>query len=78
VVVSADLRRPRLEQYFGIPAATTGLTTVLALSRHAAAVTGGDEADEVRHHLSSVLLLTGTDGLVVLPSGPVPPTPPRS
>jgi tyrosine-protein kinase len=59
VLVSGDLRRPRIGQFFGLPEAT-GLTTVLKGER------------SVEQVLQPA---TGFDRLSVLAAGPVPPNP---
>jgi capsular exopolysaccharide synthesis family protein len=59
VLVSCDLRRPRLGEFFGLDE-EAGLTTVLL---------GQRSLEE------SLRPLTGYDRLVVLPAGPIPPNP---
>jgi capsular exopolysaccharide synthesis family protein len=58
LVIEADLRRPKLADYFGVERAV-GLTDVLAN----------------RARIEDALQPWGTDGLVILPSGQLPPNP---
>lgn len=59
IVVSCDLRRPRIHEFFAIPNAT-GLTSVLI---------GESSLTDALH------VIDGEPNLRVLPSGPVPPNP---
>jgi capsular exopolysaccharide synthesis family protein len=59
LMVSCDLRKPRLGQFFGIDE-TAGLTT---------AILGEDVVENL------IRPAPGTDGLWLLPSGPTPPNP---
>ncbi len=59
VVLSCDLRRPRLQDFFHLPN-TVGFTSVLVGEATLA---------------SALQSVPGTEHLVVLPSGPVPPNP---
>ena len=58
-MVSCDLRKPRLGQFFGIDE-STGLTT---------AILGEDSVENL------IQAVPGTDNLWLLPSGPTPPNP---
>ncbi len=62
VLVDCDLRRPRVHEFFHLPN-QVGLTSVLL---------GEAAVEEV---LLPVQGDDGTDGLLVLPSGPIPPNP---
>lgn len=59
VLIDCDLRKPRIHEYFDLPN-DRGFTTVLL---------GEARLDEVAHKLDD------GSGLVVIPSGPVPPDP---
>ncbi|CAM5188057.1 Tyrosine-protein kinase wzc [Castellaniella defragrans] len=59
VLLDTDMRRPRLQDYFGYDRKTPGLSGVLA---------GAVAVDEV-------LRKTSVDGLTVLPAGVIPPNP---
>jgi succinoglycan biosynthesis transport protein ExoP len=74
VVVSADLRRPRMEEYFELPSGAPGLTTCLAPDRGRRSTAPADP-DRMRARLLSALQPTAVAHLVLLPSGPLPPNP---
>ncbi len=76
VLVSADLRRPRLESYFHLDEALPGLTHVLSVPRAVAAADAEPASvDQVRTALERAIQPTGTADLFVVPSGPCPPNP---
>lgn len=74
VLVSADLRRPRIENYFGVRSGTPGLTTVLSPDERRHPPDRGDR-DAVSEAVKRVLLQTHVEDLALLPCGPIPPNP---
>lgn len=73
IVVSADLRRPRLDHVFGVEGRESGLSELLVrLSRADGA---GQVGPELVAFVRQVLVPTSVDRLMVLPAGPTPPNP---
>ena len=60
ILISADLRRPQLKNYFDLPQGEVGLSTWLA----------GQHEDPL-----PLVQATGVENLKLLPAGPVPPNP---
>ncbi|RZS87404.1 capsular exopolysaccharide synthesis family protein [Motilibacter rhizosphaerae] len=73
VVVSGDLRRPRLEALFAGTAPSPGLSGVLALRLTA----GSDSArrEQLASAVGSAVVATRQEGLSLLPAGACPPNP---
>ena len=78
LLVSADLRRPRVEELFGIARTGAGLSTLLAAAAAFAPGRHGRETGDVPALSEAVQdALVGADlpGLFVLPAGVTPPNP---
>ncbi|MGH8998292.1 MAG: CpsD/CapB family tyrosine-protein kinase [Acidimicrobiia bacterium] len=78
VIVSADLRRPRVDAIFGVPGGVVGLTDVIAGFAELGRPTmngNGPEVISVDPSLSAALRPTDVDNLFLLPSGKLPPNP---
>jgi succinoglycan biosynthesis transport protein ExoP len=78
ILVSADLRRPRLDTMFSVPAGAAGLTDVIAGLSEGRPSTNGTQTlfhTGLEVALTSALLPTSVDGLFLLPAGKLPPNP---
>lgn len=78
VLVSADLRRPRVEALLGVGPVGEGLSTVLGRTTGGAAgrlPNGLDDAATLRVDLRNALHPTAVSGLALLPAGISPPNP---
>ena len=75
VLVSADLRRPRLESLFPGVAPGPGLSEVIAGLTDAPSTNGHGEAAAGDAALTQALRRTQVDGLRFLPAGKLPPNP---
>jgi len=76
VVVSADLRRPRVELLLGVDNSKHGLTGVLVeAARQGRGVPLAGQQALARQALSGALRQTTTENLSILPSGQCPPNP---
>jgi capsular exopolysaccharide synthesis family protein len=64
ILVDADLRVPRIHSQFGVPN-LKGLSLLLQLT----------DEQEMARELVATAQTTGIDGLLVVPSGPIPPNP---
>lgn len=73
IVVSADFRRPRIEQMFGIP--NTEGTGLAALTRPGTGGAAGGSSLPGRPEVEAALFATRVAGLYVLPSGGTPRQP---
>jgi Mrp family chromosome partitioning ATPase/capsular polysaccharide biosynthesis protein len=80
ILLSADLRRPSINGLFGDLGKSPGLIGVMAPPHSLAAPTvnghGNSRVDITAERATSAALLkTPIDGLLLLPSGPIPPNP---
>ena len=74
LLVAADLRRPRLDELFGIDPKSEGLSD-LVMSLHIAQTRGDSTNVILETDLLRVITGTECQGLDLLPSGTVPPNP---
>ena len=77
LLVSADLRRPRVEELFGIRRTQQGLSTVLAIASFDRGRQAGEAGDVsgFREALQDAMVGTDLPNLTVLPAGLTPPNP---
>jgi succinoglycan biosynthesis transport protein ExoP len=77
VLVSADLRRPRVDEMYSVPPSTVGLSDVIAgLSEGRLSSNGQASAgSNLEYALVEALLRTSVEGLFLLPAGKLPPNP---
>jgi capsular exopolysaccharide synthesis family protein len=74
LLVSADLRRPRLDEFFGEGRDSHGLSDIV-MDVHNALASGQNVRDVLTDDLRFTLADTGIDGLSFLPCGTIPPNP---
>ncbi len=74
LLVAADLRRPRLDELFGIDPKSEGLSD-LVMSLHIAHTRGESTKSILETDLQRVITGTECQGLDLLPSGTIPPNP---